>query len=149
MLLSLSESMFIRNGKLALQVKKKCVCYAALHTSAHVWHYECVSVCVCVRLDGHGRQLELHCSSSLAVINRHVSFPMVPFAWLETELTLEGTEGPGCYTPPHVGMTCVHSAFLISECICLPYHRLCEHVGIHMFLLQTDHCDRFWFTHVS
>lgn len=40
----------------------------------------CLSVCawVGVRLDGHGRQLELHCSSSLAVINRHVSFPMVP-----------------------------------------------------------------------
>lgn len=38
-------------------------------------------VCVCVRLDGHGRQLELHCSSSLAVINWHVSFPMVSLAW--------------------------------------------------------------------
>lgn len=65
-----------------------CVCERARER-------ESVRVCVCVRLDGHGRQLVLHCSSSLAVINRHLSFPMVPFSWSEIELTLEGTGRPG------------------------------------------------------
>lgn len=60
----------------------KNLCYSALHTLS-VSDIICVylGAWACVRLDGHGRQRKQLCSSSLAVINRYVSFPMVLFAW--------------------------------------------------------------------
>lgn len=79
---------FQTNGCFLLFVDWKRAC--DFLTFIHFWHYSsymhfcvgvCVCMCLCVRLHGHGRQPELHCSSSLAVINRYVSFPMVPLAW--------------------------------------------------------------------
>lgn len=112
---------FLLNGMVAYNWKEN-VCYSVLHTFICVWHYiyaslymwvgacvcACLSVCVWVgvRLDGHGRQLELHCSSSLAVINRHVSFPMVPSAcWSESSpwrAHRVGTSTPSLLTLCHM-----------------------------------------------
>ena len=74
-------------------------------------------VCVCVRLAGHGRQLKLHCSSSLAVINRHVSFPMVPFAWWRQSSPWRARGVQAASPPPlTLELTDEHSFMCTSHC---------------------------------
>lgn len=101
------------NDNLALHIRKK-ICYP-LHFCLCLAQ-ECVSVCVGGRLDGHGRRFELHCSSSLAVINRYVSFPMVAFAWRSSPCRAQGgwTSTPSLLTLP---LTLLHKTFVWISCL--------------------------------
>lgn len=134
-------SMFKCYGSVTLQIKE-FVCYSALHTFVCVWHYIYACVCLCVRLDGHGRQLQLHCSSSLTVINRHVSFPMVPSAWWRESSPWRvhrvGTSTPSLLTLCHM-QECLVYISLRHFCICLHLFHFYGHIILSInSLITTD-----------
>lgn len=118
--------MFKFNDRQKLQVKinvSVSLTPTRLSVSDIIWDYMCVCVSVWewARLDGHARQLELHCSSSLAVINRLVSFPMVPFAWWRQS---SPWRAPWVQAAIPSLLTCKNDLYtlnikLVSECLCL------------------------------